>query len=153
RRGRPAYRRTRSPGTVEQADDDDDGAPARTRPAGAPRARPRRRTRLPHRPHRQGTQVRARGGADAHRAQCPRTRAPRRAAAGIGQTRTEGVDRDMRHHTVTATFSAPPDEVFAYIANIDNLPNWTTDFARELKLVDGRHKDLNRLAESFLEID
>ena len=33
----------------------------------------------------------------------------------------------MRHHTVTATFSAPPEEVFAYLANIDNLPNWATD--------------------------
>ena len=38
----------------------------------------------------------------------------------------------MRHHTVTATFSAPPDEVFAYLADIDNLPDWATDFAREL---------------------
>ena len=25
----------------------------------------------------------------------------------------------MRHHSVTATFSAPPEEVFAYLANID----------------------------------
>jgi uncharacterized protein YndB with AHSA1/START domain len=49
----------------------------------------------------------------------------------------------MRHHTVTATFSAPPDEVFAYLANIDNLPNWATEFARELKLVDGRYKVVN----------
>src|SRR5439155_12957843 len=103
--------------------------------------------------HRQGPQVRARGGAHAHRAQCPRTRAPWRAAAAIGQTRTEGVDRDMRHHTVTATFSAPPDEVFAYLANIDNLPNWATDFARELKLVDGRHKVVNGLCEFFFDID
>src|SRR5205823_42007 len=123
------------------------------RSASAPPARPRRRTRLPHRPHRQGPQVRARGEAHAHRAQCPRTRTPRRAAAAIGQTRTEGVDRDMRHHTVTATFSAPPEEVFAYLANIDNLPNWATDFARELKLVDGRHKVVNGLGEFFFEID
>jgi hypothetical protein len=28
----------------------------------------------------------------------------------------------MRHHTVTATFSASADEVFAYVANVDNLP-------------------------------
>ena len=58
----------------------------------------------------------------------------------------------MRHHTVTATFSAPPEEVFAYLANIDNLPNWATDFARELKLVDGRHKVVNGLGEFFFEI-
>jgi hypothetical protein len=59
----------------------------------------------------------------------------------------------MRHHTVTATFSAPADDVFAYIANIDNLPHWATEFARELKLVDGRHKIMNGLGEFFFEID
>jgi hypothetical protein len=58
----------------------------------------------------------------------------------------------MRHHTVTATFLAPPDEVFAYLANIENLPNWATDFARELKLVDGRHKVVNGLGEFFFEL-
>jgi hypothetical protein len=58
----------------------------------------------------------------------------------------------MRHHTATATFSAPADEVFAYLANIENLPNWATDFARELKRVDGRHKVVNGLGEFFFEI-
>ena len=58
----------------------------------------------------------------------------------------------MRHHTVTATFSASRDEVFAYLANIDNLPQWATEFARELKLVDGRYKVVNGLGESFVEI-
>jgi hypothetical protein len=29
----------------------------------------------------------------------------------------------MRHHTVTATFSASQDEVFAYLADIDNRPS------------------------------
>jgi hypothetical protein len=54
----------------------------------------------------------------------------------------------MRHHTVTATFSASQDEVFAYLADIDNLPDWATEFARELKLVDGRHKVVNGWASS-----
>lgn len=58
----------------------------------------------------------------------------------------------MRHHTVTATFSASPDEVFSYLADIDNLPDWATEFARELKLVDGRHKVVNGLGELFFEI-
>jgi hypothetical protein len=58
----------------------------------------------------------------------------------------------MRHHTVTATFSASADEVFAYVANVDNLPEWATEFARELKLVDGCHKVVNGLGEFFLEI-
>ena len=58
----------------------------------------------------------------------------------------------MRHHTVTATFSASADEVFAYVANVDNLPDWATEFARELKVVDGRHKVVDGLGEFFFEI-
>lgn len=58
----------------------------------------------------------------------------------------------MRHHTVTATFAAPPDEVFTFLADIEKLPEWATEFARELKLVDGRHKIVNRLGEFFFEI-
>ena len=34
----------------------------------------------------------------------------------------------MRHHTVTATLAAPRDEVFAYLADIDKLPEWATEF-------------------------
>ena len=58
----------------------------------------------------------------------------------------------MKHHTVTATFAASPDEVFAYLANVENLPEWATEFARELKLVDGRYKVVNGLGELYFEI-
>ena len=58
----------------------------------------------------------------------------------------------MRHHTVTATFSVSRDEVFAYLADIDNLPEWATEFARELKLVDGRYKVVNGLGERRLQL-
>ena len=58
----------------------------------------------------------------------------------------------MQQHTVTATFEAPPDEVFAYVADIEKLPEWATEFARELKLVDGRYKIVNGLGEFFFEI-
>jgi hypothetical protein len=39
------------------------------------------------------------------------------------------------------------------LADIDNLPEWATEFARELKLVDGRHKVVNGLGEFFFEIN
>ena len=58
----------------------------------------------------------------------------------------------MKHHTVTTTFAAPPDEVFAYLADIEKLPEWATEFARELKLVEGRYKVVNGLGELFFEI-
>ena len=58
----------------------------------------------------------------------------------------------MRHHTVTTTLATPPDEVFAYLADIERLPEWATEFARELRLVDGRHKVVNGQGEFFFEI-
>jgi Polyketide cyclase / dehydrase and lipid transport len=58
----------------------------------------------------------------------------------------------MNHHTLTTTFRAPPDEVFAYVADIEKLPEWATEFAREVKLVDGRYKVVNGLGEFFFEI-
>ena len=58
----------------------------------------------------------------------------------------------MNQHTVTAAFTAPPEEVFAYLADIEKLPEWATEFARELKLVDGRYTVVNGLGEFFFEI-
>jgi hypothetical protein len=42
--------------------------------------------------------------------------------------------------------------VFAYLADVNNLPDWATEFARELKHVDGRHKVVNGLGEFFFEL-
>ena len=58
----------------------------------------------------------------------------------------------MRHHTITAAFDAPQEEVFAYLADIEKLPEWANEFARELKVVDGRYKVVNGLGEFFFEI-
>ena len=58
----------------------------------------------------------------------------------------------MKSHTVTIVLFAPPDRVFAYLSDIENLPRWATEFARELKVVDGRHKVVNGLGEFFFEI-
>jgi hypothetical protein len=58
----------------------------------------------------------------------------------------------MKHHTVTVTFAAPADQVFAYLADVEKLPEWATEFARDLKLVDGRYKVVNGLGELFFEI-
>ena len=58
----------------------------------------------------------------------------------------------MRHHTVTTTLATPPHEVFAYLADIEKLPEWATEFAHELRLVDGGYKLVNGLGEFFVEI-
>ena len=58
----------------------------------------------------------------------------------------------MQSRTVTTILQAPRERVFAYLADIENLPAWATEFARELRVVDGRHKVVNGLGEFFFEI-
>ena len=58
----------------------------------------------------------------------------------------------MKHHTITTTLAATREEVFAYLADIEKLPEWATEFARELRLVDGRNKVVNGLGEFFFQI-
>jgi hypothetical protein len=45
------------------------------------------------------------------------------------------------------------DEAFAYLSNIDNLPDWATEFARDLKRDGGDYKVVNGLGEFFFKID
>lgn len=59
----------------------------------------------------------------------------------------------MNHHTVTAVFPASKERVFSYLANVENLPRWATDFARELKRVDGEWKVVNGLGEFVFRIE
>jgi hypothetical protein len=59
----------------------------------------------------------------------------------------------MRSRTVTTVLPVPKRKVFAYLSDIENLPRWATEFARELKLEDGRHKVVNGLGEFFFRID
>ena len=59
----------------------------------------------------------------------------------------------MTSRTVTAVLPAPKEEVFAYLAEIENLPRWATEFARELKVVQGRYKVVNGLGEFFFRLE
>ena len=58
----------------------------------------------------------------------------------------------MTSRTVTVVFPAPKQEVFDYLADVEKLPEWANEFARELKVVDGRTKVVNGLGEFFFEI-
>ena len=59
----------------------------------------------------------------------------------------------MKSHTVTAVLNAPKEDVFAYLSEIDNLPRWATEFARELRFEDGKAKVVNGLGEFYFSID
>jgi hypothetical protein len=59
----------------------------------------------------------------------------------------------MNARSVTTVLPASRERAFAYLADVENLPRWATEFARELKVVGGRHKVVNGLGEFFFEIE
>ena len=59
----------------------------------------------------------------------------------------------MRSETVTAVVPAPPTAVFEYLSDIEKLPEWATEFARELKREGEGYKVVNGLGEFYFEIE
>jgi hypothetical protein len=58
----------------------------------------------------------------------------------------------MRHATVTTVLDAPCEDVFDYMADIENVPSWATEFARELKRGTDGYRVVNGLGEFHFEI-
>ena len=58
----------------------------------------------------------------------------------------------MRSETVTTVLPASRQRVFDYMSDIRNLPEWATEFARELREEDGEFKVVNNLGEFLFEI-
>ncbi len=58
----------------------------------------------------------------------------------------------MRSETVTTILSAPQPQVFEYMSDIEKLPEWATEFARELKREGEDYKVVNGLGEFYFEI-
>ena len=59
----------------------------------------------------------------------------------------------MRSETVTTIVDARPHEVFDYMSDIENLPKWATEFARQLKRDGDDYKVVNGLGEFFFAIE
>lgn len=59
----------------------------------------------------------------------------------------------MKARTVTAVLDAPRDQVFRYLSDVENLPTWATEFARELRFEDGKTKVVNGLGEFYFSIE
>lgn len=59
----------------------------------------------------------------------------------------------MINRTVTAVLDAPKDDVFDYLSRLENLPQWATEFAHELRYEDGKAKVVNGLGEFYFRID
>jgi ligand-binding SRPBCC domain-containing protein len=58
----------------------------------------------------------------------------------------------MKSRTVTTVLTAPQEDVFAYMSEIENLPEWATEFARELRRDDDGYVVVNNLGEFRFEI-
>jgi hypothetical protein len=58
----------------------------------------------------------------------------------------------MRTATVTTVLSASQPEVFEYMSDIERLPEWATEFARELRREGDDYKVVNGLGEFFFTI-
>lgn len=58
----------------------------------------------------------------------------------------------MRSETVTTVLPANSDDVFDYMSDVRNLPEWATEFARKLVHDGERWKVVNNLGELFFEI-
>jgi hypothetical protein len=58
----------------------------------------------------------------------------------------------MRSETLTTVLAAPRDAVFDYMSDIERLPEWATEFARELKREGEDYKVVNGLGEFYFEI-
>ena len=58
----------------------------------------------------------------------------------------------MRSETVTAVLDTQADRVFDYLADIGHLPEWATEFARELRREGDDYKVVNGLGEFYFSI-
>ncbi len=58
----------------------------------------------------------------------------------------------MRTATVTTILSAPREAVFDYLSDVEHLPEWATEFARELRREGDDYKVRNGLGEFYFTI-
>jgi hypothetical protein len=58
----------------------------------------------------------------------------------------------MNSRTVTTVLQAPREQVFSYMSQIENLPEWATEFARELRRDEHGYEVINNLGEFRFEI-
>jgi hypothetical protein len=59
----------------------------------------------------------------------------------------------MRSRTVTAVLDVDQGKAFDYLSDIERLPEWATDFARELRREGDDYKVVNGLGEFYFAIE
>jgi len=58
-------------------------------------------------------------------------------------------------NSVTETCVVPvsKDKVFKFLSNIENLPKWSTQFVKEISIVDGKYKAVTPIGEVFIRFE
>ena len=59
----------------------------------------------------------------------------------------------MSAHTQTGHFKAPPEKLFAFISNIENLPKWATAYAKSVRKEGGDYIVTTPDGDIFQTID
>ena len=59
----------------------------------------------------------------------------------------------MHIRTVSVSVSAPRDTVFHFLADIENLPKWATEFCERLELRQGRWWAYTSQGEMFVDVE
>jgi hypothetical protein len=59
----------------------------------------------------------------------------------------------MRSESVTVVIDAPRADVYEFLARVESMPEWATEFARELRWENGRPKVVNGLGEFWITIE
>ncbi|HJU13019.1 MAG TPA: hypothetical protein VJ792_01000 [Candidatus Nitrosotalea sp.] len=59
----------------------------------------------------------------------------------------------MESITETCVVPVPMKEVFGFLSRIENLPEWSTQFVRQLLVVEGKYKALTPLGEVFIRLE
>ncbi|MGI0086375.1 MAG: hypothetical protein ACREBI_00225 [Nitrosotalea sp.] len=56
----------------------------------------------------------------------------------------------MNSVTETCVVSVPKDKVFKFLSGVENLPKWSTQFVKEISVVDGKYKAMTPIGEVFI---
>ena len=59
----------------------------------------------------------------------------------------------MNSVTETCVVPVSKDKVFKFLSSIENLPKWSTQFVKEISIVDGKYKAVTPIGEVFIRFE
>ncbi|VAX00770.1 hypothetical protein MNBD_GAMMA22-887 [hydrothermal vent metagenome] len=59
----------------------------------------------------------------------------------------------MKNNDLSITIPAPKDAVFNYLVDVENFPEWATEFCHELKQKNGHYKIVSPMGELYFRIN